>query len=95
MILIGQRKIAKFIRKHPLAKASLERRVVLNGENNFDSFPHLKSVFPTADYVKPHTVFNMVGNNFRLIAEISYLEKTVIIDSIFTHAEYDKEIWKK
>jgi mRNA interferase HigB len=95
MILIGQRKIAKFIRKHPLAKASLEGWVVLIAENNFDSFPHLKSVFPTADYVKPYTVFNMVGNNFRLIAEISYLEKTVIIDSIFTHAEYDKEIWKK
>jgi mRNA-degrading endonuclease HigB of HigAB toxin-antitoxin module len=31
---------------------------------------------------------------FRLIAEISYFEKTIIIDSILTHAEYDKEIWK-
>jgi mRNA interferase HigB len=95
MILIGQRKIAKFIRKHPLAKASLERWVVLITENNFDSFPHLKSVFPTADYVKPYTVFNIGGNNFRLIAEISYLDKTIIIDSILTHAEYDKEMWKK
>ncbi len=49
----------------------------------------------TADYVKPYTIFNIGGNNFRLIAEISYLEKTIIIDSIFTHAEYDKEMWKK
>lgn len=95
MILIGQRKIAKFIRKHPLAKASLERWVVLITENNFDSFPHLKSVFLMADYVQPYTVFNIGGNDFRLIAQISYLDKTIIIDSIFTHAEYDKETWKK
>ena len=95
MILIGQRKIVKFIRKHPLAKASLERWVILITENNFDSFPHLKSIFPTADYVKPYTIFNIGGNNFRLIAEVSYSEKTIIIDSIFTHAEYDKEMWKK
>ncbi|MGB5771973.1 MAG: type II toxin-antitoxin system HigB family toxin [Crocosphaera sp.] len=37
----------------------------------------------------------MGGNNFRLISEISYLDKTIIINSIYTHAEYDKEMWKK
>jgi mRNA interferase HigB len=94
MILVGQRKITKFIRKHPNAKASLERWVVLITENDFDSFLHLTSLFSSADYVKPYTVFNISGNNFRLIAEISYFEKTIIIDSILTHAEYDKEIWK-
>ena len=80
MILVGQRKITKFIRKHPNAKASLERWVVLITENDFDSFPHLTSLFSSADYVKPYTVFNISGNNFRLIAEISYVEKTIIID---------------
>lgn len=94
MFLIGQRKIAKFIRKHPNGKTSLERWVVLITENNFDSFPNLTAIFPSADYVKPYTVFNISGNNFRLIAEISYFEKTIIIDSILTHAEYDKEMWK-
>jgi mRNA interferase HigB len=94
MFLIGQRKIAKFIRKHPNAKDSLERWVVLITENDFDSFPNLISIFPPADYVRPYTVFNISGNNFRLIAEISYLEKIITVDSILTHAEYDKEIWK-
>jgi mRNA interferase HigB len=94
MILVGQRKITKFIRKHPNAKASLERWVALIKENDFDSFPNLTSIFPSADYVRPYTVFNISGNNFRLIAEISYFEKTIIIESILTHAEYDKEILK-
>lgn len=94
MFLIGQRKIAKFIRKHPNAKASLERWVVLITENDFDSFPHLSSIFPTADYVKPYTVFNISGNNFRLIVEINYFEKIIMINSVLTHAEYNKETWK-
>jgi mRNA interferase HigB len=94
MILVGQRKITKFIRKHPNAKSSLERWVVLVTENDFDCFPNLTSIFPSADYVRPHTVFNISGNNFRLIAEISYVEKIIIIESILTHAEYDKEMWK-
>ena len=51
--------------------------------------------FFLGQYYFRHTVFNIGGNNFRLIAEISYLEKTIIINSIFTHAEYDKEFWKK
>ena len=50
--------------------------------------------FFLGQYYFRHTVFNIGGNNFRLIAEISYLEKTIIINSIFTHAEYDKEFWK-
>lgn len=86
MFLVGQRKIAKFVKKHPLTNTSLERWVVLITENNFDSFPHLKSIFPTADYVKPYTVFNIGGNNFRLIAEISYLDQTIIINSIFGYS---------
>lgn len=94
MFLIGQRKITKFIRKHPNAKASLERWVVLITKNDFDSFTDLTSIFPSADYVRPYTVFNIRGNNFRLITEISYLEKTITIDSVLTHAEYDKETWK-
>jgi mRNA interferase HigB len=51
-------------------------------------------LFPSADYVRPYTVFNIGGNNCRLIAAISCFEKTIIIDSILTHAEYDKGVLK-
>lgn len=44
---------------------------------------------------KVYTVFNICGNNFRLIAEIFYEDKTVLIRHVLTHAEYDKEGWKK
>ncbi len=44
---------------------------------------------------KVFTVFNICGNNFRLITEIFYKDQTVLIRHVVTHAEYDKGVWKK
>ena len=42
-----------------------------------------------------YTVLNIGGNDFRLITEIFYDDQTVLIRHVLTHAEYDKEDWKK
>ena len=47
------------------------------------------------DQKRVYTVFNIGGNDFRLIAEIFYDDQTVLIRHVLTHAEYDKEDWKK
>jgi mRNA interferase HigB len=41
------------------------------------------------------TVFNICGNDLRLITEIFYEGQKVLIRHVLTHAEYDKENWKK
>ena len=40
-------------------------------------------------------MFNIGGNDFRLIAEIFYDDQTVLVRHVVTHAEYDKGEWKK
>ncbi|MEG3979486.1 type II toxin-antitoxin system HigB family toxin [Microcoleus sp. T3B2] len=40
------------------------------------------------------TVFNIKGNNYRLIVSIDYESQLIYIKYILTHAEYDKEKWK-
>ena len=54
----------------------------------------VRRAFPHADQVDRRTVFNIGGNNYRLIARISYLTQQVFVLAILTHAEYDKEKWK-
>ncbi|MBA4301645.1 MAG: addiction module toxin RelE [Cyclobacterium sp.] len=47
--------------------------------------------FPDADPVKNNrVVFNIAGNKYRLIVQISYLRQWVFIKFIGTHSEYDK-----
>lgn len=58
-------------------------------------FADVKATYRTADQVGRFTVFNVGGNNFRLITVIDYDCGTVIIREVLTHAEYDKEKWNE
>jgi mRNA interferase HigB len=54
----------------------------------------LRQTFPPADKVGNFTVFNIGGNNYRLITLVDYEYQKVFIRHILTHAEYDKDDWK-
>jgi mRNA interferase HigB len=51
--------------------------------------------FPSADGVGEYTVFNIKGNEYRLISIIFYRTRKLSIRDVITHAEYDKGRWKK
>jgi len=54
----------------------------------------LRADFPAADLVgKKTTVFDIKGNEYRLIAEVFYSNQTVLVRAVLTHAEYDKGKW--
>lgn len=51
----------------------------------------IKTDYPTASFLKDNrVVFNIKGNNYRLIIKINYSYKIVWIRFIGTHAQYDK-----
>jgi len=59
----------------------------------------VRQTYSSADGVpvgdKVFTVFNFGGDSFRLIIGINYESQTIFIKHVVTHAEYDKEEWKK
>lgn len=63
--------------------------------NSFGHFVDLKKTFGSADQVRPHTVFDISGNKYRLIAVVEYALQTVSIECVLTHAEYGKGRWRK
>ena len=108
MNIAGRNVIIEFAQRHPNAKSALNRWYHLMRQETFNSFVDLRKIFPQADQVKmpknrfnPQgkiwTVFNIGGNNFRLIASIQYNTKDqkVTVNKILTHAEYDKGRWKE
>lgn len=50
----------------------------------------LRRIFNSVDAVHGYTVFNVGGNNYRLITAIHYNTQCCYIRAIWTHAQYSK-----
>ncbi|MCF6775056.1 type II toxin-antitoxin system HigB family toxin [Thiotrichales bacterium 19X7-9] len=88
--IVGLEIADKFCRKHARAKKSLNPILKLLKENTFSNFNNLRKTFKTADYVyHVFTIFDVAGNNYRMVTIIDYEFGIVEIKYIWTHAEYD------
>jgi mRNA interferase HigB len=95
MHVISHRKFIDFYSIHPDTKASLENFYKIIAKTNFDNFNHLKQTFPSADQVDNCTVFNVGGNNVRIIAAIHYNLHKIYIRHVLSHTDYNEGKWKK
>ncbi len=94
MRVISRRALREFWEQHSNAKSSLlfwYQRIL---KAKFTNFSELRQIFSSADVVGNFVVFNIGGNNYRLIAYIDYEAQMLFVRAILTHAEYDKENWK-
>jgi mRNA interferase HigB len=48
----------------------------------------------STSYVDPHVIFNVKGNDYRLVTYIDYERGFVVMKWFGTHADYDREGWK-
>lgn len=92
MNVIAPRTLRAFWRRHPHAEEPLRIWLKLTQQSNYRNWAEIKSAFPGADYLSNEqlAIFNIRGNKYRLIVDISFHESRVFIKRIYTHAEYDK-----
>jgi mRNA interferase HigB len=100
MRVVKPSRIRGFQDAFPKAAAGLGRWLELVEQNNWGSIQQLRRVFPAADAVRVQsgrtvTVFNIGGNDYRLITAIHYNTRIVYTMLFLTHAEYDKAAWKE
>jgi mRNA interferase HigB len=94
MRVISRKALREFWEIHAIAQTGLLLWYQRIMEGNFQTFNALRQVFPSADLVGNLTVFNISGNNFRLITYIDYTYQLIFVRAVLTHAEYDKENWE-
>lgn len=94
MHVISQKTLREFWTKHPKAKSPLQAWFTRTKVAAWHSFEDVKADFGSADQVGRLTVFDIGGNNYRLIAHIHFNRGKVYVRHVLTHAEYDKETWK-
>lgn len=65
----------------------------------WESLLEVRVNYPSADQVNHCLIFDVRGNRYRLICRVTYANPwqrgTLLIKHFLTHAEYDKDFWKK
>lgn len=94
MHVITRSALTRFWETHPNAEPALRTWYKLTAQAQWSTFVEVRQTFPSADLVGKFTVFNIGGNNYRLIALVDFTYQKVFVRYVLTHAEYDKETWK-
>lgn len=95
MRVISKPAILKFSERHPDALVPLMNWYRITARADWGSLAEVRRDFAHADIVGRRTVFNIHGDNYRLIARVNYRTKRVFILHILTHVEYSKGDWKR
>ena len=91
MRVVSQKMLIDYFEAHPQAKTALSEWFEKTREANWRSFADVKKSFNSVDNVgNKRYVFNIKGNDFRLVVLIVFTPKTVYIRFVGTHAEYEK-----
>ena len=91
MLISNKLILEEFVRKHSRAVKPINKWVIDVTKSTWATHQDLKDTFPSADYVgNGRYVFNISGNNFRIIAVVLFIGCILELRFIGTHAEYDK-----
>lgn len=89
--VITRRRLEAFWTLHPQARPPLSAWYVLARAAVWSSPQDIKDQFRSADFVQDNRViFDIGGNNYRLVVRVSYVFKSVLIKFVGTHADYDR-----
>lgn len=94
MHVISFKRLREFWQRYPESEEPLRRWYKIVTKAQWQNFADTRQDFSHADLVGVCTVFNIKGNDYRLISKIYYPSQTMLVRFVLTHAEYDKEGWK-
>jgi mRNA interferase HigB len=90
-------------RKNKPLRAALDHWLVTAEAATWSNLQDVRKTFASADGVIVNTdggiqviatVFNIKGNQYRLITVVNYRAASVLVREILTHAEHSKGRWK-
>ena len=91
MLDISIKVLKEFIDKHPQSKSSLEAWWTEAKAANWQNSQQIKEQYAIASFVgNNRVVFNIKGNDFRLVVAVAYRFGALYIKFVGTHEEYNK-----
>ncbi len=91
MRVIAKKTIVEYYTMHADAKTALEEWFEKAELADWQNFSDIKDNFRSADWVgNNRVVFNIKGNDYRLVVLVLFKIKMAYVRFIGTHTEYDK-----
>lgn len=91
MRIFTEQTLKEYADSHPDSKTALQEWTTIVKRSDWTCFADVKKTFNSVDNVgNQHYVFNIKGNNYRLVVVVKFTIKFVYIRFIGTHKEYDK-----
>ena len=91
MRIFKEQALKEYAEKHLDSKVALQEWTSIVKRSDWTCFADIKKTFRSVDSVgNQRYVFNIRGNNYRLVVVIKFTIKFVYIRFIGTHAEYDR-----
>jgi mRNA interferase HigB len=87
--IISLKALREFWQKHPEAEQAMRNWHTVAEHSRFVDFADLRRCFGSADYVAPYPVFDVGGNNYRLVTVVRYRDGKIFVRWVMTHREYD------
>jgi mRNA interferase HigB len=94
MHVISRKKLKEAAARHGDLEGPMEAWFRIAMKAQWKNLTDVRKTFSSADAVGKWTIFNIKGNQYRLIAEINYVFSRIYIRHALTHAEYDRGGWK-
>jgi len=91
MRIFTKKTIVEFEKKHSNAGLSVREWYTKASKCSWTNLNEMKNTFNSVDFVgNDRYVFNIAGNNYRLVAIVRFNLGRVFIRFIGTHSDYDK-----
>lgn len=94
MHILSLSRLHAFWARHPEAESPLRAWYQVAKQARWQRFTDVRTRYRSADQVGKFTVFNIAGNQYRLITVIHFNTGRLYVRHVLTHAEYDRGTWK-
>jgi mRNA interferase HigB len=94
MHVISRKKLREAWVLDPVLETPLRAWMKVAEKAKWKRFNDVRATLQNADQVGKFSVFDILGNRYRLICVIHYNRGKVFIRHVLSHAEYDRGRWK-
>jgi mRNA interferase HigB len=91
MKILGREKLFEFRNKHSDASSQIDSWEAEAENAEWKTPKDIKVRYAQASFIaKNHVVFNIKGNKYRLLVQVNYQNKIILVKKVGTHEEYMK-----